>query len=110
MEDTYLTHFELELSEYLQAPRPAESQQRVSYIYHVVYGEGYSTIMSPGMDKPQRITWSSKDTLAVPAWSKLTHSCTLNKGDAFLVAINDRPMVEALSLLRDLSDFSISAD
>lgn len=87
-----------------------ETQMTLSYIYHVVEGEGYSTILSPGMDQPQEIAWSSKDTFAVPAWSRLTHTCTLADGDAYLVAINDRPMVEALGLLKDSSKFSISAE
>ncbi len=86
-----------------------EMQSTLSYVYHVVDGEGYSTILSPGAGELQKIAWVSKDTFAVPAWSKLTHTCTLSEGDAFLVAINDRPMVEALGLLKDASSFSKSA-
>jgi gentisate 1,2-dioxygenase len=41
----------------------------------------------------------------VPAWSKLVHTCTLKEGDAFLFAVNDKPMVEALGLWRDAAKF-----
>lgn len=78
-----------------------ESQETVSFMYHVVKGEGYSTIITPDGDHPVRITWSSKDTFAVPAWSRITHTCTMSQDDAFLIAMNDRPMVESLGLLRD---------
>ena len=78
-----------------------ELQETVSFIYHVVDGEGYSTILSPDMHQPRKITWSSKDTFAVPAWSRISHTCTMNEGDAFLVAINDRPVVESLGFLRN---------
>ncbi|KAJ9615173.1 hypothetical protein H2200_001247 [Cladophialophora chaetospira] len=88
----------------------SESQSTLSYVYHVVEGEGHSTILSPNADKPQTIAWSSKDTFAVPAWSRLTHTCTLSEGNAFLVAINDRPMVEALGLLKDAASFSALVD
>ena len=83
-----------------------EMQETVSFIYHVVDGEGYSTILSPNMDQPRKITWSSKDTFAVPAWSRISHTCTMSEGDTFLVAINDRPVVESLGLLRNASSFS----
>jgi gentisate 1,2-dioxygenase len=83
-----------------------EMQSTLSFMYHVVDGEGYSTILSPDSNQARKITWSSKDTFAVPAWSRISHTCTLTKGDTFLVAINDRPMVESLGLFRDASAFS----
>lgn len=83
-----------------------ENQETISFIYHVVEGDGYSTIVEPGQNKPRKVTWTSKDTSAVPAWSKITHTSTSGEGDAFLVAINDRPAVESLGLLRDASTFS----
>lgn len=81
-----------------------ESQETVSFIYHVVAGQGRSTILSPGMDQPREIIWSSKDTFAVPAWSRISHFCSMKEGDAFLIAINDRPLVESLGLLRTAHD------
>ena len=103
----HLSHTLSAQAERLSAGASApETQSTLSYIYHVVEGEGYSTILSPGKVPAQRIQWSSKDTFAVPAWSKLTHTSTMSEGDVFLVAINDRPMVEALGLLKDASSFS----
>lgn len=87
-----------------------ESQETVSFMYHVVEGKGHSAILSPGRNNPEIIKWSSKDTFAVPAWSKISHTCTSPNTDAFLVAINDRPMVEALGLWKDSTSFSVSAE
>lgn len=85
-----------------------ESQETVSFVYHVVDGEGYSSILAPETSEPRKITWASKDTFVVPAWSKVVHTCTSRDGDAFLFAINDRPMVEALGLWKDATTFSPS--
>jgi gentisate 1,2-dioxygenase len=87
-----------------------ESQETLSFVYHVVYGQGYSLILSPGANQAQMIAWTSKDTFVVPAWSKVTHTCTSKDDDAFLFAINDRPMVEALGLWKHASTFSPSAE
>ena len=87
-----------------------ETQETVSFMYHVVEGEGYSTILSPGRKAADIIAWSPKDTFAVPAWSKVSHTCISTNTEAFLVAFNDRPMVETLGLWRDSSRFSVSAD
>lgn len=83
-----------------------ERQETVSFVYHVVAGQGYSTILAPNTQETQKILWSSKDTFAVPAWSKITHTCTSIEDDAFLFAINDRPMVEALGLWKDAAKFA----
>ena len=75
------------------------SQETVSFVYHVVEGEGYSIISSPGTEEPTKVMWTAKDTLAVPAWSRVTHTSSQD-ADAFLFAINDRPMVNSLGLAR----------
>ncbi|KAK5044418.1 hypothetical protein LTR84_011290 [Exophiala bonariae] len=74
-------------------------QETGSFVYHVVEGEGYSTILSPGDKSPKDIRWTGKDTFAIPAWSQISHTATSNT-DVFLFAINDRPMVTALGLRR----------
>ena len=87
-----------------------ESQETVSFVYHVVEGEGYTSVLAPNTKEAQKIVWSSKDTFAVPAWSKITHTCTSNENDAFLFAINDRPMVEKLGLWKDAAQFNADED
>ncbi|KAJ5779254.1 RmlC-like cupin domain-containing protein [Penicillium paradoxum] len=77
----------------------AKSRETASFVYHVFEGEGYSMVVSPG-GKDEKIEWKSRDTFSVPAWSVISHTCTLPTGQAYLFAINDRPIVEALGLSR----------
>lgn len=79
----------------------ALSQETFSYVYHVVKGEGYSMLLVPGDTTAQKIVWTAKDTFAVPAWSQVSHTATSRGKDAFLFAINDKPMVESLGLRRN---------
>lgn len=83
-----------------------ESQETASFMYHVVEGQGYSSIQAPGDDKVHKIEWTTKDTFAVPSWSKITHTNLSREADAFLVGINDRPMVESLGLMRNAATFT----
>lgn len=75
----------------------AKSQETCSFVYHVYDGEGYSVITAPGSEE-KKVFWRSRDTFSVPAWSMISHTCTMENGQAYLFAINDRPMVEALGL------------
>jgi gentisate 1,2-dioxygenase len=74
-------------------------RETLSFVYHVYEGEGYSTITTP-QGEERVVTWSGKDTFSVPAWSTVSHTCTLASGRAYLFAITDRPMIEALGLYR----------
>ena len=76
------------------------SQEVLSYIYHVYEGQGFSTVKTANDRSAKRIDWVGKDTFTVPAWSELSHTCTMNVGAAYLFAINDKPMVENLTFLR----------
>ncbi|KAH8703435.1 RmlC-like cupin domain-containing protein [Talaromyces proteolyticus] len=76
-----------------------KSQETCSFVYHVYEGQGYSTILPPN-GQEQKVSWEAKDTFSVPAWSVISHTCTMNSGNAYLFAINDRPMVEALGFAR----------
>lgn len=105
------SHLSLTLS--VQAERLAsgasspQSQETTSFMYHVVEGQGYSTIQTSGDGKVHKIEWTTKDTFVVPAWSKVTHTNTSRDGkEAFLVAVNDRPMVESLGLMRNAAEFT----
>jgi len=73
------------------------SQETCSFVYHIYGGKGYSTIKVPN-GKEQTVQWQERDTFSVPAWSVITHTCTLQDGNAYLFAINDRPMIESLGL------------
>lgn len=75
------------------------SQETCSFVYHVYQGRGHSVIRTPN-GKEERIEWQDRDTFSVPAWSSVTHTCTMERGQAYLFAMNDRPMVESLGLVR----------
>ncbi|KAK5659817.1 hypothetical protein OQA88_1029 [Cercophora sp. LCS_1] len=74
-------------------------RETVSFVYHVYEGEGYSLITAPGGEE-KKVEWEEKDTFSVPAWSVVSHTCALESGDAYLFAVNDRPMIESLGLYR----------
>lgn len=76
------------------------SREVLSYVYHVYEGQGFSTIKSPGDTATTRVDWTAKDTFAVPAFSEISHTCSMGNGNAYLFAINDRPMVEALTFVQ----------
>lgn len=82
-----------------------ESQETASFMYHVVEGDGFSIIQVPGEENARRIEWTTKDTFAVPAWSKVVHTSQNGKA-SYLVAVHDRPMVESLGLMRNAATFS----
>jgi len=73
------------------------AQETCSFIYHVYEGEGQTVVRTSGTETA--IDWVAKDTFTVPAWSEIQH---INKGSAaaYLFAINDRPLIESLGLVR----------
>jgi gentisate 1,2-dioxygenase len=74
-------------------------RETVSFVYHVYEGEGYSTIVTPdGVE--EKVQWKTSDTFSVPAWSAVSHTCTLESGSSYMFAVTDRPMIEALGLGR----------
>ncbi|PVH83485.1 putative gentisate 1,2-dioxygenase [Cadophora sp. DSE1049] len=77
----------------------AESQESISFMYHVYEGTGQTTIVSPG-GKSEVIDWEPNDTFSVPAWSKIFHSNKSGKDLAFLFAVTDRPLLDNLGLYR----------
>ena len=79
------------------------SQETISFVYHVVSGDGFSTILAPRTQEETGAYWKTKDTFAVPAWSQVSHTCE-GANDVFLFAINDRPLVQTLGLYRKRSD------
>ena len=75
-------------------------QETISFVYHVVSGEGHSIIEAPASAEPSKIVWRQNDTFSVPAWSKVSHTCSESSSDALLFALTDRPVVESLGLYR----------
>lgn len=78
----------------------SKSRETCSFVYHVYEGEGFSTIAVAGGEE-RTVVWRARDTFSVPAWSSISHTCTMKNGHAYLFAINDRPMVESLGLVRN---------
>lgn len=68
-------------------------RETASSIVHVVAGRGRSTVGE------RAVAWSAGDTFVLPGWAPVSHA---NPGDeaALLVALTDRPALEALGLYR----------
>ena len=74
------------------------SQEQCSFMYHCYAGDG-QTIVTPPNGEATVFSWTSRDTFAVPAWSKIQH--VNNSGSrAYLVAVSDRPLLDLLRLRR----------
>ena len=74
-------------------------RETCSFIYHCKAGNGSTRIKGSNVQETP-LLWAQSDTFAVPAWSEVCHSCT-GEEDAYLFAINDRPVVEALGFYRN---------
>jgi gentisate 1,2-dioxygenase len=74
-----------------------ESQEVVSFVYHVYEGEGFTLVKDPKSNTSAKFEWKFKDTFAIPAWSRISHTCTSQDRSAYLFAINDRPLIENLT-------------
>ncbi|KAM0257265.1 hypothetical protein ACHAQJ_004503 [Trichoderma viride] len=77
-----------------------KSHEVLSYIYHVYDGQGFSMVKAPNEEVAKKIDWITNDTFAIPAWSEVCHTCTMDSGAAYLFALNDRPMIESLTFLK----------
>jgi gentisate 1,2-dioxygenase len=62
-----------------------------SAVYHVFEGTGYTVING------QKFEWETGDFFIIPPWSYHEHHNT-GTGDAYLFALNDRPVMELLGL------------
>lgn len=72
-------------------------QNSSSFIYHCYEGVGHTTVESPSGER-YVFNWESRDTFAVPAWSKIQHFNDSNTKHAYLVAVNDGPFLDLLGL------------
>jgi gentisate 1,2-dioxygenase len=55
--------------------------------------------VTPPKGEQMVLTWTARDTFAVPAWSKISH---VNESEdaAYIVAVSDRSFVDLLGLKR----------
>jgi 1-hydroxy-2-naphthoate dioxygenase len=63
-------------------------------IYHVVEGEGVSTVGEA------RIEWGPGDTFVVPIWARHAHE-NRSSAPAVLFSISDKPVMKALGFDRE---------
>ncbi|KAJ9149936.1 C6 transcription factor [Pleurostoma richardsiae] len=73
-------------------------QETCSFIYHVKHGQGRTSLVTSAGESLV-VDWKSNDTFAVPAWSQIQHT-NMSSDNAYLFAINDRPLLEELGLMR----------
>ncbi|KAH6695000.1 RmlC-like cupin domain-containing protein [Plectosphaerella plurivora] len=76
-----------------------ESQESSSYIYHCYEGHGRTEVETPAGQKVV-FTWKSRDTFAIPTWSKIKHINESKTDAAYLVACHDGPFLDCLGLRR----------
>lgn len=69
-------------------------RETASTIFHVVRGEGLSSI-----DGTQ-LRWSEKDVFVVPGWSETVHANESSDAPALLFSMSDEPALRALGLHR----------
>lgn len=75
-------------------------REQSSFLYHCYEGRGRTYITSPWSEEVV-VKWEARDTFAVPAWSAVRHENTSTEGQkSYLVAVNDRPFLDALGLVR----------
>ncbi|MCB1339729.1 MAG: cupin domain-containing protein [Pseudooceanicola sp.] len=70
-----------------QGQKDAPPLRSASAAFHVIKGEGRSTING------QTIEWGPKDTFTAPVFADITHEAS---SEAFLVRIHDRPLQDKL--------------
>ncbi|MEV4754429.1 cupin domain-containing protein [Micromonospora sp. NPDC049559] len=75
--------------------RGVPRRQTPSTIYHVVRGEGVTTVDG------RRLEWGPKDVFAVPGWATYEHVNAARGDDAILFSYTDAPALTALGLYRE---------
>jgi len=89
---------------WIQMIPPGEStkshRHTSSSIYHVVQGEGITTV---GKKKTAEddLVWKSHDCFFVPSWNWHHFKNTSNKEPAIIFSVTDRPVLESLGLFRE---------
>ena len=73
----------------------ASHRHTSSTIYHVVRGEGCTTIDG------REFRWTRGDTFVVPSWAVHGHANASAQHEAVLFSLSDKPVLEALNLYRE---------
>lgn len=73
------------------------SKEVFSFVYHVFEGQGQTKITSSRSSESEVVYWKDKDTFAIPAWCSISRTCTSTDGSAYLFAVTDRPLIEAIT-------------
>jgi gentisate 1,2-dioxygenase len=71
-----------------------------STIYHVVEGEGITTV-GPKKTAGKDLAWRSRDCFFVPSWNWHQFQNTSKKEPAIIFSVTDRPVLESLGLFRE---------
>ena len=89
---------------WVQWLRPGETtkphRHTSSTIYHVVEGEGITTV-SPKKTAGKELGWRSRDCFFVPSWNWHQFQNTSKKDPAIIFSVTDRPVLESLGLFRE---------
>lgn len=84
--------------------RPGETtkphRHTSSTIYHVVDGEGITTV-GPKKTAGKELGWRSRDCFFVPSWNWHQFQNTSKKEPAIIFSVTDRPVLESLGLFRE---------
>jgi gentisate 1,2-dioxygenase len=86
-------------AERLDPGTSVESQESHSYLYHCYEGKGRTEVQAPS-GETFVFNWVSRDTFAVPSWSKIKHVNESKTEKAYLVACHDGPLLDCLGLRR----------
>ena len=89
---------------WVQWLRPGETtkphRHTSSTIYHVVEGEGITTV-GPKKTAGKELGWRSRDCFFVPSWNWHQFQNTSKKEPAIIFSVTDRPVLESLGLFRE---------
>ncbi|KAH8819012.1 RmlC-like cupin domain-containing protein [Xylogone sp. PMI_703] len=69
-----------------------------SFVFHVQAGSGRTAIEGAN-GETKTLSWTVRDTFAVPSWSRITHIAD-EAVDAYLVSLSDMPLLENLNMYR----------
>jgi gentisate 1,2-dioxygenase len=68
-------------------------RETASSVYHVVSGNGFSTVDG------QKMSWKEGDTFCIPAWNSYKHHADQGKS-VYLYRFDDKPMLKTLGCYR----------
>ncbi|KAH8807952.1 RmlC-like cupin domain-containing protein [Xylogone sp. PMI_703] len=67
-----------------------------SFVFHTQAGSG-NTVVEAANGEIKTLFWTTQDTFAIPAWSKIIHTAGQTT-DAYLFSLSDMPLLENLDM------------